>query len=122
MTQVSDLVLPDDLRPSWFQYPRPYLRLAEQGLIDINPWFLLENKALLITYEGIKNNYPSYSAVPFARRLDNDDVACWVQDSPGKVCIIHIDTSPGWERRRQPFDTFWDWFLSAIDDMIFHEP
>ena len=57
---------------------------------------------------------------PFAYRQDNDDVACIEPGDPAKVLIVHDFASSGWQER-QRFDSFWDWYRSAIEDMIAFE-
>lgn len=57
--------------------------------------------------------------VPFARRQDNDDLAC-LEPSTAAVVIVHDFSSEGSERR-ESFATFWDWFRAAVEDMIAFE-
>jgi hypothetical protein len=50
--------------------------------------------------------------VPFARRQDNDDVACW--DSDGHdVAVVHDFATPGWEQRGHRFPNFTAWLRKA---------
>jgi hypothetical protein len=59
---------------------------------------------------------PQRVLVPFAKRQDNDDVACW--DVPtGKVAVIHDSADPGWEARGE-FSGFYAWLRQALDDLI----
>ena len=106
-----------DISPSWFEYPSEYDWLVKHKLTDLEPWYLLDGDELISCMETIIKLYPSYDAVPFARRQDNDDVACWLRDQSGTVQIIHIYASPGWEKSEQ-FPNFWEWFRSAIEEMI----
>jgi len=67
------------------------------------------------------NRYPGNDYIPFAVRQDNDDVACWRASSNSEVLIVHDYSSPGRELRNS-YVSFWDWFRSAIDDMIEFDP
>lgn len=58
--------------------------------------------------------------VPFAYRQDNDDVACIDVSKPEEVVIVHDFASDGAELRKR-FDTFWDWFRAAVEDMVLFE-
>ncbi|MGB7845999.1 MAG: hypothetical protein WBL63_10315 [Candidatus Acidiferrum sp.] len=49
---------------------------------------------------GLKERYGHRELVPFALRLDCDDVACWVQKSMPQVVIIRDFANIGWESDR----------------------
>ena len=68
-------------------------------------------------YEGMKIRYPNRQLIPFARRDDNDDIACFEVGYKDKVCIIHDFATSGYEQRKY-YSNFWEWFLEAIDEMI----
>jgi len=104
-------------RPQWFEYTCEYLWLLEHQLVDLEPWFLLERDDLEWYSGQIAELYTDYEAIPFAKRQDNDDVACWIKGESGIVQIIHVNASPGWEKRNK-YSDFWAWFHQAIDDMI----
>ncbi|EDU5947446.1 hypothetical protein GOO49_004573, partial [Salmonella enterica] len=59
------------------QYPDSFKRIFKQGLLDFDPWIIMENENLRTRYEGLKKRYPTRDLVPFARVDGNDDVACW---------------------------------------------
>lgn len=61
--------------------------------------------------------YPERALVPFARRQDNDDVACWEAGQGEQVFIVHDYASPGWERRGV-YPNFYVWLRQAVEDMI----
>ena len=103
-------------KPTWFEYPGSFLRTVDLGLTNIEPWEVLFGAKLQRCFDGLKERYPSRNLVPFAARIDNDDVACWDKNEPDKVFIVHDFASEGYERRGE-FDSFWLWFKSAIDDM-----
>lgn len=110
-------LLTEKERPQGFSYPRQFNRLIERGLTDLEPWYFLEGKLLRDTMVGLAERYPDRKLVPFARRQDNDDVACWQVGASGEVFVIHDFASPGWEQRGQ-FAGFYDWVRRAVEDFI----
>lgn len=114
---VKGLLGPDRL-PSWFKYPEALLNLIGSGNIKFEPWQILLGEWLEVRHNGLKEHYPQRNLVPFARRVDCDDVACFdVQERaerPG-VLIIHDFASPGWELREQ-FADFEQWLDAAKAD------
>lgn len=98
--------------PSWFAYPSDFLQEVQSGLLDIGPWQILLGKWLRVRHDGLKKRFPDRSLVPFARRLDNDDVACWDRDASGGVCVVHDFSAPGWERRAE-YGSFAAWHQAA---------
>lgn len=116
---VGDLLTGEQL-PDWFQYPREFQAIIDRNLVDLAPWSILFGDQLRERSAGLKQRYLNRSLVPFARRLDNDDVACWERGGGNTVIIIHDFASPGFEDR-QRYDSLWDWFRAAVDDMIEYE-
>ncbi|SFZ85219.1 hypothetical protein SAMN02983003_2452 [Devosia enhydra] len=91
------LVSASDL-PSGFRYPEAFHTILAHGMTDFVPWYPLEDNLLYAVYFGINERYPRYGGlVPFARRQDNDDVACLYAGKAGEVLIIHDYASEGWE-------------------------
>ena len=110
-----------ELLPKWFKWPAEYERIKSLNLTDLEPWVFLDESDFEFRIKGMKERYPNSDLVPFARRQDNDDVACWEKEGGNeKVVIIHDYASSGWEKDRE-FPTFWGWFKQAIDDMIEYE-
>jgi hypothetical protein len=56
--------------------------------------------------------------VPFARRFNTDDIACWEGTDNQSVVIVHDFTSVGWEDRGERYADFWSWYRAAVDEMI----
>lgn len=110
-------LLDDSELPNGMAHPGPLRRLVERGLIRLEPWWLLDAERARERMSGLAERYPGTCLVPFARREDNDDVACFERDSPGQVVIIHDYASSGWERR-EVLDDFYAWLRRAVDDMI----
>lgn len=117
MSQILD----DIQRPEWFKYPPAFLRAVEQQLVDLTPWYIMSSHDVVERMKGLKQRYPTRDLVPFARRDDNDDVACFERGKNESVVIIHDFASPGHEQRTV-FSSFWDWFKYAVDEMIQFEP
>lgn len=114
---MADL-LPDADLPPGFTYPPEFVRAVELGIVALEPWEILEGDRLRRRFSGMQDRYPGASYVPLAARVDNDDVACWIDSSP-IVTIVHDFASPGWERRdKRSWPNFHAWFKQAVDDFI----
>lgn len=101
-----------------YEYPYQLKKIAELNLVDFDFWFVM-NAELAETYTlGIRNRFPNRKLIPFAKRCDCDDVACFEIEKPGKVEIIHDFCDPGWEQRGE-YDSFWDWLMDAMQEMIY---
>jgi hypothetical protein len=99
--------------------PEGLLRIVERNLVDIAPWQVMPRELAVKRLHGLRQRY-SRKYVPFARRVDSDDLACIDPDRPSEVVIVHDFASEGSELRAR-FDSFWDWFRSAVEDMIAFE-
>lgn len=113
---MTSLLDADDL-PSGFEYPREFIRIVELGLTDLEPWLIIDGDQLSDRNRGLRHRYPMRSLVPFARRIDNDDVACWDVDRDGRIVIVHDFASPGWEHQAE-VGRFYDWLRQAVEDLI----
>jgi hypothetical protein len=103
--------------PDWFTYPHSFIRIIDSGLAVFKPWRILKQPDLSSRMHGLAERFPDRHLVPFAVRLDCDDVACWEQGEMPRVVIVHDFASPGWERRKG-FDDVVQWFRAAIADFI----
>lgn len=112
---MIDILAQEEL-PAGFSYPDIFVRAAESGLVSLEPWWLLEGGNLRARHSGLKERFPERDFVPFARREDNDDVACW-DLSTGSVRVIHDFTTPGREDREE-YGGFADWLRAALEDFI----
>jgi hypothetical protein len=108
---MDDLLNRSEL-PSWFIYPSEFLNVVNDGVVDIGPWQFLTGQWLRVRILGLRKRFPDRELVPFARRLDSDDVACWDGHSLGAVSVVHDFCAPGWEKR-ESFDSFAAWYQSA---------
>jgi hypothetical protein len=100
--------------------PEGLMRIVEQGLLDLTPWHIMRTEDVVERLGGLRERY-STKYVPFARRQDNDDLACMDAAHPGKVVIVHDFASEGFELR-ETYEAFWDWFRIAIEEMIAFDP
>lgn len=103
--------------PDGFTYPQQFCRAVDLGLMNLEPWYLIEGEELHRTLKGLRERYQGRRLIPFARRQDNDDIACWEVHGESVIVVIHDFASPGWEQSGR-FECFWDWFRQAVEDMI----
>lgn len=111
-------LLQNEFLPDWFEYPAELLELLTNDEVDFGPWQLLQGKWLNIRHEGLKQRYPNLHLIPFARRLDSDDVACFdvsQKSSSPRIKIIHDFASVGWEEREE-LDDFKVWLVEAKEE------
>lgn len=118
MVGKMDIKLPNKSKlPNEFIYPESFLKVVRLNLINLDPWIIMNSDQVVSRMDGLKNRYPTRVLVPFARRIDNDDLACFEQLKGERVQVIHDFASTGFEQRKE-FNVFWDWFKEAIDEMI----
>ncbi|MBD3920938.1 hypothetical protein H8B09_19385 [Paenibacillus sp. PR3] len=110
-------LLDESQLPQGFKYPDGIQKVIDLKLVNLDPWVFMNRERLLDRYEGLKNRYPKRKLVPFAERIDNDDVACFELGKDDQIQIIHDYASPGFEQRKV-FVDFWTWFKDAINEMI----
>lgn len=116
--ELMNAFLSNQYLPPKFEYPSFYRRLVELNLTNLEPWRILHDQLLAQRAVGLKGRYPSRVLVPFARRVDSDDVACWDIDAGfGAISVVHDFADPGWEQREK-YGDITDWFRKAIEDLI----
>lgn len=108
---MDELLTTDEL-PSWFVYPAEFLSVVNEGVFDIGPWQFLKGQWLRVRMSGLRQRFPDRDLVPFARRLDSDDIACWDRQQLGAVSVVHDFCAPGWEKR-EAYDSFSSWYEAA---------
>lgn len=114
---MADLLSSSDLPPG-FLYPPLFVRVVESGLTDLEPWYVLQGDELFRRVLGIRQRYPDRHLIPFARRGDRDDVACFDVDSgDGKISVIEDFSPPGFEQH-EVYADFADWLRAALNDFI----
>lgn len=118
---ITERLFSKQVRKRNFSFPPGYKRIFELGLTNLEPWYFLANEEFKTIDKGLNSRYTSRLVVPFARRMDCDDVACFVVDSQlhaqNSVIVIHDYASPGYEIDKI-CDDFWAWFRLAVEEMI----
>ena len=105
--------------PYEYHYPEIYKKVIVLGLINLYPWSLMNPDSVKKHLEGLQKRYPERKLIPFAKREDNDDLACFDADKGEEIVQrIHDFAAPGWEQK-QTFKDFSEWFKNAFDDMYF---
>jgi len=99
-----------------FQYPASFLKAIDLNLVNFL-WYVMDGDQVVSRIEGLKRRYPARRLIPFARRDDNDDIACFEIGKGEKVEIIHDFASAGYEQRNE-YDDFWKWLEVAVKEMI----
>ena len=100
-----------------YKYPEEFMKVVDLNLIDLDLWYFMPEKQVEDRINGLKDRYPKRKLIPFARRDDCDDIACFEVGKGNKVQIIHDFSSVGWEQRKE-YDSFWSWFKDAVEEMI----
>ena len=68
----------------------------------------------------MSQRYPDRKYIPFARRDDCDDIACFEYGKGDAVFIVHDYASAGFEEHKR-YDNIWGWFKDAIDELTIDE-
>lgn len=108
--------------PPWFSLPAEYLRLKRQGLFNLDPWLIRDEEWMSTFRKLFMDKYPLSDIVPFARKEDSEEYACWLAGDVAKVHLCDFSSSTDFVPVLASFNSFWDWFREAVDDMIEYEP
>lgn len=101
-----------------FKYPKEFIRILELNLIDFDVWYILNEKDVIDKLKGLRKRYSKRKLIPFAKRDDNDDIACFeILGEKVKIQLIHDFASEGFEQRHT-YDDFWEWFREVIEELI----
>ena len=100
-----------------YEYPVELVKLVELNLINYEMWYLMSAEQVENRIKGLKSRYPNRKLIPFARRDDGDDIACFEVGKGSSVQIIHDFAGEGFEQKKE-YECFWEWFRDAIDEMI----
>ncbi|MFW7369195.1 hypothetical protein [Vagococcus fluvialis] len=98
-------------------YPKGFKKILDLNLIDFDIWFIMESDFASKVELGLKTRYPERNLIPFAKKSDCDDLACFEFNKEKPIQIIHDFASNGWEQRKE-LDTIWEWLEIAIEDLI----
>ncbi len=113
-----NMLKPSDLDVQ-VKLPDGLLRIVNHNIVDLTPWHVMPRDLAVKRLPALRQRY-SRKYVPFAYRQDNDDIACIDPARPDEIVIVHDFASEGSELRKR-FDSFWDWFRAAVEDMILFE-
>ena len=100
-----------------YEYPVEYNKVLELNLVNLDVWYFMDAEQVEKRITGLKKRYRNRKLIPFSRRDDCDDIACFEVGKKDKVEIIHDFSDSGWEQRRE-YECFWDWFRDAIEELI----
>jgi hypothetical protein len=100
-----------------FKYPEEYKKVMELDLVNYDNWYMMDKGQIGRRIEGLKKRYPSRKYIPFARRDDCDDIACFEDGMSDKVYIVHDFSSEGYELRQQ-YEHFRMWFYEVVQRAI----
>ncbi|MDR2889361.1 MAG: hypothetical protein LBV33_05920 [Lachnospiraceae bacterium] len=103
--------------PEGFVYPQPLHKLIELNLTNFEVWYLMDYESAKVRMSGLDKRYPQRVLIPFARRGDCDDIACFEAGQGQSVFVIHDFASEGYEQR-EIFENIWDWLNFVIMIMI----
>lgn len=112
------VLLSENELPDGFVYPPEFLFLVDSRIVFFPPWQLLFGDWTRTRFEGMRVRYPDRKLVPFARRFNCDDVACWEGSDNRGIVVVHDFASRGWEDRSERYPDFWSWYRAAVDEMI----
>lgn len=110
--------IPENEVPAGFVYPEEYRTYVSGNVQDITPWHFMYVGLIKTINTGLASRYPQRKLVPFAKRQDNDDTACFdaaINSGNSKVLIIHDFASPGWELNEE-LPSFKEWLKLASED------
>ena len=94
---ISDI----DQYYSTFEYPQEFIISIQKGIVDWGSWYIVPEQRAKQRLIGLMKRYPNIKLIPFAKRDDCDDIACFEVDRPNFVEIIHDFSSPGFEQRQE---------------------
>ena len=99
-----------------FEYPTSFIKAIDLNLVDFDLWYFMSSEQVSIRINGLLKRYPNRKLIPFARRDDSDDIACFEVGKGSKIQIIHDFASEGYEQHRE-YNNLWDWMKAAIEEL-----
>lgn len=107
-----------------FEPPKGYAWLLQQHMVgfeafsQLQPWYYLDQTSVFEVRRVWPNGPYDGDLVAFARRQDNDDIACFhvLQGNVQAIMVIHGWTTAGYAVV-QTYPTFWDWLKAVVDDI-----
>lgn len=114
---LSTELLKDILQIDDFCYPESFVKVMDLNLVDFDLWYFMSEDMEIKRLNGLIERYPKRKLIPFAKRDDCDDIACFEIGQGEKVQIIHDYSMEGYEQKRT-YNDFWEWLKDAINEMI----
>ena len=96
-----------------FKYPKAYLELIGLNCVDFGAWYFMSDNQVEKRIVGLRRRYPHRKLIPFARRDDNDDIACFELEKDKAVQLIHDYASAGYEQRKE-YPDIWAWLHEVM--------
>lgn len=102
----------------------PYLNKVKEsffsGKVDFGVWYLMNDDSIYNRFKGLQKRYPRRNLYPFAKRDDNDDIACFEKIGTETIYIIHDFSDEGWEQRKT-FFTIDEFLLYAKECNVYED-
>ncbi|WP_455834099.1 hypothetical protein [Pseudarthrobacter siccitolerans] len=95
--------------------------MIECGVTNLEPWALLHGSEQLQRMQHVGEVFPGWGVVPFARRTDNDEVACWTGESVVVIDDFDVVRDAGGDAVRRPtseYSSIDEWLLMAVEEFI----
>lgn len=114
--------VPAEILATGFSLPESYVRACELGLGHLAPWRFLRGEAFLAAYAQLNAGEADEILLPFARRSDCDEIACFqVLPGPPEQVRVMQRTGSTYSPLAE-FPNFWIWFRQGVEDMIQSSP
>ncbi len=110
---IREVISAEDF-PEWVEISNFIKDKLKFDSDNMNPWVFSDKKFIKIVNSSVADLYSSRSLFAFAFRLDSDDIACFEENKPGKVVIIHNREDPGFEEGPE-FISFEAWYNYALN-------
>lgn len=94
-----------------FSYPAVFIDAINANKVDFGEWYLISEERAKQRLNGLRQRYPTRELIPFAKRDDCDDIACFNAVKKDQVEIIHDFASAGYEQR-ESYESFGKWLAS----------
>lgn len=104
-------------KPDNFVYPKSVIKLVDLNLTNFDVWYFMDKESAKIRLAGLHKRYPERKLIPFARRGDCDDIACFEVGKGEQVYVIHDFASSGYEQR-EIYENVWKWLTDVVNTMI----
>lgn len=88
------------LKNKIFDYINKVKKLYFKEQIDLGVWYFMSDESMYDRFKELQKRYPRRTLYPFAKRDDNDDIACFENIGTETVHIIHDFASEGWEQKK----------------------